>query len=429
MSERPMRSRAFARYGLLGVALCMGLALVASTLLGYSRAREHARALSEEQARGVMSSLSLRFDPERGPPTRDELQGLLASESEFGLRYLAVLDGRGNVSASAGSPVSPGGRPPLPGQLEMRGGRVRFVAPPPAPPAGPHAGPPPPLAPPPPGGGPPPPGGPGFALLVEMEPLLAERLIADAARSLWLGIATAVLFGVVALVAFRLSAEREARERELLKQRHLATLGEMSGVLAHEIKNPLAIAKGHAQLLAEKVAEDERQSRWIAEVVGSLERLESLVGDLLELAKSGEIHRASVSPLELAKRAIAEVDGGEIELVDRGAPASWSLDARHFGSVLGNLLRNAVQASAGEPVTVEIGRSGASLFLSVRDRGPGIPSGEEERIFEAFHTTRTRGVGLGLAIARRIVHLHGGRIEASNHPDGGALFRVIVPGD
>jgi two-component system sensor histidine kinase HydH len=65
--------------------------------------------------------------------------------------------------------------------------------------------------------------------------------------------------------------------------------------------------------------------------------------------------------------------------------------------------------------------------IEVRDRGPGIPAGEEERIFEPFHTTRMRGTGLGLAVARRIVSLHGGTIAARNGDDGGAVFTIELP--
>ena len=72
-------------------------------------------------------------------------------------------------------------------------------------------------------------------------------------------------------------------------------------------------------------------------------------------------------------------------------------------------------------------KRGDCLVITVRDHGCGVPESERERIFEPFFTTRTRGTGLGLAVARRIVELHGGTISVTDPPDGGALFRVTVP--
>jgi signal transduction histidine kinase len=76
-------------------------------------------------------------------------------------------------------------------------------------------------------------------------------------------------------------------------------------------------------------------------------------------------------------------------------------------------------------VTVRVD-AGACVF-EVCDRGPGVPAGDRELIFEPFHTTRIRGTGLGLAVSRRIVELHDGRIDVGDNPGGGAVFRVIVP--
>jgi signal transduction histidine kinase len=95
---------------------------------------------------------------------------------------------------------------------------------------------------------------------------------------------------------------------------------------------------------------------------------------------------------------------------------------------LSNLLRNAIQASPpGSPVFARIATEEKTLLYEVRDAGTGIAPGQENVIFEPFHTGRPLGNGLGLAVARRVVELHGGSIRASNHPEGGALFRVCIP--
>src|SRR5262249_58072674 len=93
-----------------------------------------------------------------------------------------------------------------------------------------------------------------------------------------------------------------------------------------------------------------------------------------------------------------------------------------------NLRRNAVQASPPDhPPEARVALENGGLVFTVRDFGVGLPDGKAERIFDPFFTTRTSGTGLGLAVARRIAELHGGRIVAANGVGGGALFRVELP--
>jgi two-component system sensor histidine kinase HydH len=93
-----------------------------------------------------------------------------------------------------------------------------------------------------------------------------------------------------------------------------------------------------------------------------------------------------------------------------------------------NLLRNALQASNdGDPAGAQVAVEDGHLVFRVWDRGEGVPEGDRERIFEPFYTTRTRGTGLGLAVARRIVTLHGGRIDVTDREGKGAIFEVRVP--
>ena len=79
------------------------------------------------------------------------------------------------------------------------------------------------------------------------------------------------------------------------------------------------------------------------------------------------------------------------------------------------------------PVHLHAAQEGEELVLTVRDRGPGVPEGQQEQIFQAFFTTRTRGTGLGLAVARRVAKLHGGSLSVTNHPQGGASFSLRLP--
>jgi len=108
------------------------------------------------------------------------------------------------------------------------------------------------------------------------------------------------------------------------------------------------------------------------------------------------------------------------------------LDDVLIGQVIYNLVENATKYTpAGSPIEIRAWRDGEGAFLEVADRGPGLPPGEERRVFEKFHraaeTGGARGLGLGLAISRGFVEAHRGRIEAVNRPGGGLAFRLWLP--
>jgi two-component system, NtrC family, sensor histidine kinase HydH len=231
----------------------------------------------------------------------------------------------------------------------------------------------------------------------------------------------------VAIGLIRLQARRAELERQRAHERRLASLGEMSAVLAHEIRNPLASLKGNAQLLARGLPEDERGRAKAQRVVDEAVRLEALVNHLLEFVRTGAIERAPTDPGALLRDAAAAVDPERIDVDADGAPATWPLDGARIRQVLTNLLANAVQAGSGR-VAAAVARRDGRLAFTVRDRGDGIPDEDLARIFEPFFTRRTQGTGLGLAVCKRIVEQHGGTLTAANAPGGGAVFTVLLPG-
>ena len=218
----------------------------------------------------------------------------------------------------------------------------------------------------------------------------------------------------------------------------------MSAVLAHEIRNPLASLKGNAQLLAQMLPAGEKPRAKAERVVDEAARLEKLTGDLLRFVRTGELRRTAVDPGGLVREVLAQ-RGGEASsevssaasgvsaasgasgaVVDTSAaPPSWSLDADRLREVLGNLVDNAL--AAGAPVAVTVSEAARRLRIDVADRGPGVPEGDRERIFEPFVTGKTQGTGLGLAVARRIVEAHGGTLTAHDRAGGGAIFRLELP--
>jgi two-component system sensor histidine kinase HydH len=222
----------------------------------------------------------------------------------------------------------------------------------------------------------------------------------------------------------RIELQRRERERARERERRLASLGEMSAVLAHEIRNPLASLKGNAQLLAASLPAGEKPRAKAERVVDEAVRLERLTQDLLSFVRTGELARTDADVAALASTAAGAVTG-EVSLVTDGAPATWSLDSARVHQVLVNLLENAI--AAGPPATLRVAKEHDALVMEIRDKGPGVPAADREKVFEPFFTNKTRGTGLGLAIARRVVELHGGTITVTDADGGGACFRIEIP--
>jgi two-component system sensor histidine kinase HydH len=268
--------------------------------------------------------------------------------------------------------------------------------------------------------------GPRPALVLEYEPRTADRLQSDGRRTLAIGTLGALGLVAASLVLVRWLLRREANERRLAHERRLASLGQMSAVLAHEIRNPLASLKGNAQLLARALPPDDKPRAKADRVVAEAIRLETLVNDLLEFARSGDLHVVDTDPAALA-RDVATTAGNRVLVEVAGVAPRIGLDAARMRQVLGNLVDNALQADPTGAVTLGVGRSARGVQFTVRDHGTGIAPEDLEHIFEPFFTRRTRGTGLGLAVARRVVEQHGGTLRAENASDGGALFTVEIP--
>lgn len=264
-------------------------------------------------------------------------------------------------------------------------------------------------------------------LVIEFEPTDAHEILRRAVSVLWLSTGAAILLTAAALISSSRALRADRLELELSKQRHLAQLGHMAAVLAHEIRNPLASLKGHAQLLSEKISDPALTFR-IARVVKDSLRLEELTDDLLDFARPGALDIRMASPGELLARAVAATEPERIELSCEHAPSTALLDPGRIEQVLINLIENALAATP-QPLKVhaEARSSGGDLVLAIRDHGPGVPVADRERIFEPFHTTKVHGTGLGLSIVKKLVERHNGMTQVLDAAGGGTEFRVVIP--
>jgi len=345
------------------------------------------------------------------------------------LRFMAPVRLGDRVRVMLG-PGTGGGEPepwrhaPPPGGPRPQPGHPPPGPPPPWQPPQADGGPPP--GPPPLEGGPPPGPPPPPTLIVEFEPVEAQQMALYARRTLTVGIIATPLFMLGGVLLAIVVKQRDALAQRLEHQRRLAALGEMAAVIAHEIRNPLTSLKGHAQLLEKSLGGDARGEK-AQRVVADAVRLDALVGDLLDFARTGALAPRHVDPARILRECADAVQPERIVVHTETAPTAWNMDPERMCQALTNVLRNAVQMSPPDAAVeasaaVEDGR----LVFEVRDRGPGIEPGDEERVFEPFYTRKTRGTGLGLALARRIVAQHHGTISAHNDPQGGACFRIAL---
>lgn len=447
MTKLKPRLLVLARWGLLLALLGLGAMLVVSAWINRRETQQISALLDRGQVERFFRQIPEIHERNHGPAQSEDLARLLEQFRGEGLRYLVEYGERGEVLAEAGEHQGRE-RPPaqrVSGEPVVWGDRVRVTFRPPLrsserhPPGSP--------LPPPPGDerhgpGAHPPHGPGFMgpgphgehehglpdLVLEFEPTVANRLRDRAAHSFWFSITAALsLWGLTFGLWLALSREERRREKTE-RERQLAALGEMSAVLAHEIRNPLASLKGHAQLLGEQLEPASPLQKKVSRIVGEAKRLEELTSSLLDLVRSSSVTRTAVDPATLLREAAEAVAPERVKLELARAPQSFRLDALRMDQVLKNLLQNAAQAAPGEtPIEVSVELERGRLVIRVRDHGAGLPPGEAKRLFEPFHTTRTQGTGLGLAVARRIVELHGGTIRGENHPDGGASFTLSIP--
>jgi two-component system, NtrC family, sensor histidine kinase HydH len=447
MPIRPQKN--YARHGILATALLLGLTLVLTTWFAWRNAEALTDTVSEGQG-----ELYLRaFHDFRGAIHPEEaFRKVLEVYAESGLRGCGSygLDGTFRIYSGSFDPPLPEAKDRTMGRALYRVGnhyRVVVHLPPGGPPFPPPSGahgppqkpmnggppfPPPPdfrpEMPPPPDGRPPPYSGKrNFDTLVfEFEPLLATGLTQRARTTFFLATGVAALLALAAVILWRRAEREELLGARLAQTERLASLGTMSAVLAHEIKNPLASLKGNAQLLAESLPAEGRSRAQADRVVEGAIRLQGLVQNLLDFARGGSIDRTDIDPAELLFLAAEDAaPAATLELDD--APSSWSLDAIRMRQVLENLLRNAVQASKHGLVKARVFVEADQLIYIVEDDGPGFPPEVLEKMFEPFITTKSRGVGLGLAVARRIVIMHGGTLQAQNKNGGGAELRIAIP--
>jgi two-component system sensor histidine kinase PilS (NtrC family) len=217
----------------------------------------------------------------------------------------------------------------------------------------------------------------------------------------------------------------------------MAALGEMAAGLAHEIRNPLASIRGSAQMLQRDLNLREEEGRLFDVLVRETERLNRTIETFLHYARGGRPTRFErVDVMALLEDATSLLrHSGECRPEhaitvsgERGGPLWCRGDSDRLKQVFWNLALNALQAMPqGGPLSISASEKGSEIEILFRDAGRGIPPDEISNIFLPFRSSSTRGLGLGLPIAYRVVESHGGSIHVEGAEGEGTVVRVRLP--
>lgn len=236
-----------------------------------------------------------------------------------------------------------------------------------------------------------------------------------------------------AVVLFEDITEYLRLEARLNEMERLATVGQMTATIAHELRNPLTALRAAADMLVQEDTLSDAQRLYTEIIHDESRRLAELADEFLEFAKPFDLV-IQPTPLKSVLQRVLTVQ--EPYLRSAGVQTHLEcpddliapVDATRLEQALRNLIQNAVQAMPdGGTLTVCARDTGTEIALSVRDTGMGVPEPMRQRIFTPFYTTRTRGTGLGLSIVKKIVEGHNGRVTLDCPSDGGSIFTLWLP--
>lgn len=269
---------------------------------------------------------------------------------------------------------------------------------------------------------------------------IRSQLIAVTASG-WRGAASELATTLVSLnraidldMALIDAAYDQEYQNRLQRSERLVAIGQMAGGIAHELRNPLNVIRTSVfYLLNSQRATPEKQGEHLQRIERQVGVANDVISALSDFAKLPQPRDERVEPLQLIETTLQTMQfAGRVRVQVEPPPDGLCLrgDTRQLQIVLGNLLRNAQDAMPeGGLVRISTTREEADVVLRVSDQGVGIPAEELTRIFDPFVTTKTRGMGLGLAISRAIVENHAGRMSVMSELGRGSTFAVYLPAD
>jgi signal transduction histidine kinase len=221
-----------------------------------------------------------------------------------------------------------------------------------------------------------------------------------------------------------------------MREGQLQSAGRLAAEIAHQIKNPLAIINNAAFSLKRALKENNTAAEQIRIIQEEVERSDRIITQIMGYAQLSEGRVERLNVVEELDQAIEQVFPAAAHFpiqIHRDYAAQFPplfMQRRHAAEIFMNLLQNAREALNGQAGNVFVSAQWSnhqSIEVSIRDDGPGIPSEKQEKIFEAYYTTREKGTGLGLATVKHNVELYGGRVRVESELGKGARFVLVFP--
>jgi len=227
----------------------------------------------------------------------------------------------------------------------------------------------------------------------------------------------------------------ELFHKQMEKAEHLASLGELSAGLAHEIKNPIAGMKGALEIINQKTDASDFKKEIFTEMLLQIEKINNIIQDLLSYAKPKEINVSLIDPNECIKNAIKlakpHIDNKNIHFHFKGSENGplACIDSDKIQEVMLNMMLNSISAIQKKGnITIELyEKQKKELEIIFSDDGIGIKEEYLPQIFNPFFTTKRRGTGLGLSISKKIIEAHKGSIEVKSAEKKGTTFFIRLP--
>lgn len=272
------------------------------------------------------------------------------------------------------------------------------------------------------------------AVEIYKKPRALYEAISAGKRAVWIGAVLGGLFLYAALFWLARRADNLIRtqQEQLVRNETLAALGEMGTAVAHGIRNPLASIRSSAELALETTSPENAEPA--RDIIAEVDRMESWVRELLSYARPVAFKPNPVNVNELVLRILTDF---ERETLRRGIVVKTRMaddlppvqaDPLLLGQVIGSLMANAVEAlGKGGNILFSAERCDKRMCLRLSDDGPGIASDQIARVFKPFFTTKAKGLGVGLPLAKRIVERFGGEIHLASEAGHGTSVELILP--